>query len=327
MAKISVVSPIFREEETLHELYRRLHTVLSAITDDFEIVLVSDGGRDRSWDIICELSAVDPRVKGIKFTRNFGQHLAISAGLDLCDGDRVVVMDGDLQDRPEVIPELWAKAEQGYDVVFVARVDRPESGTYRLSVRLFYKIFKLLANTDYDPAHGNFSMISRRVVEYYRSMSESFRFYGGIVDWLGFQRASIPAMHGSRFAGRPGYTLSRRLRFAWQIILAYSDRPLHISILFGLVISLSAGTIGGYMVLRALLFEHYSVEGWTSLMVSVFFMGGIILMVQGIMGVYIGRIFNELKRRPLYVVQEKVGFGATDSGRIDQRFESPVLVG
>jgi dolichol-phosphate mannosyltransferase len=327
MAKISIVSPIFREEQTLHELYRRLHAVLSPITEDFEIVLVSDGGRDRSWDIICELSAADPRVKGIKFTRNFGQHLAISAGLDVCDGDRVVVMDGDLQDRPEVIRELWAKAEQGYDVVFVARVDRPESATYRLAARLFYKIFKLLASTDYDPAHGNFSMISRRVVEYYRSMSESFRFYGGIVDWLGFERASIPALHGSRFAGRPGYTLRRRLRLAWQIILAYSDRPLHISIVFGLTISLSSGTIGVFMVLRSLLFEHYAVQGWTSLMVSVFFMGGIILMVQGIMGVYIGRIFNELKRRPLYIVEEKVGFEAIDLGKIDQKFESAVLAG
>lgn len=173
MAKISVVAPIFREEGTLHELYRRLRAALSSVTGDFEIVLVSDGGRDRSWDIICELSAQDRRVRGVKFTRNFGQHLAISAGLDVCDGDRVVVMDGDLQDRPEVIPELWAKAEQGYDVVFVARADRPESATYRFAARLFYKIFKLLADTDYDPAHGNFSIISRRVVEYYRTLGET----------------------------------------------------------------------------------------------------------------------------------------------------------
>ena len=315
MAKISVVSPIFREEGTLHELYRRLRAMLSSITEDFEIVLVSDGGLDRSWDIICELSAQDPRVKGVKFTRNFGQHVAISAGLDVCDGDRVVVMDGDLQDRPEVIPELWSKAEQGYDVVFVARADRPESAFYRFAARLFYKVFKLLADTDYDPAHGNFSIISRRVVEYYRSVGETLRFYGGIIDWLGFERTSIVARHGSRFAGQPGYTLRKRLRLACQIILAHSERPLHLSILFGLAIALSSGTIGACMVLRSLLFEHYAVLGWTSLMVSVFFMGGIVLTIQGIMGIYIGKIFSELKGRPLYVIGETVGFGRMAASR------------
>src|ERR1700730_12903731 len=141
--------PIFREELTLRELYRRLRDSLSTISPDFEIIFVSDGGGDRSWDIIRELATADARVKGVKFTRNFGQHLAISAGLDVCDGDWVVVMDGDLQDRPEVIPELYAKAQEGYDVVFVARTERPESAIYRFAARIFYKLLKLLAKTDY----------------------------------------------------------------------------------------------------------------------------------------------------------------------------------
>ncbi len=307
MPHLSVVVPIFREELVLPELYRRLSASLSRISTDFEIILVSDGGRDRSWDIIRELSAADPRVKGVKFTRNFGQHLAISAGLDVCDGDWVVVMDGDLQDRPEVIPELYAKAQQGYEVVFVARVDRPESVVYRLAARTFYKIFKLLANTEYDPAHGNFSIISRKVVEHYRMMGESLRFYGGILDWLGFQRASIEAEHGTRFAGSPGYSLRKRLVLAYHIILAHSDRPLHLSILFGLLISAWSGVTGIWMVMRYLFVQEYSVQGWTSLIVSTFFIGGIILMVLGVMGVYIGKIFSEIKRRPLYVVEDEIG--------------------
>ncbi len=310
MARISVVAPIFREEQTLKELYRRLKESLSTITQDFEIVLVSDGGGDRSWDIIRELAAMDERVKGLMFTRNFGQHVAISAGLDACDGDWVVVMDGDLQDRPEVIPELFAKAQEGYEVVFVQRIDRPESAAYQFAARMFYKLFKLLANTSYDPKHGNFSIISRRVVEQYRAVGESMRFYGGIVDWLGFPRTSIQASHGQRFAGQPGYNLRKRLLLAYQIILAHSDRPLHLSIVFGFIISVWSGLSGLWIILRALFIEEYSVVGWASLIVSIFFMGGIILMVLGILGIYVGKIFNETKGRPLYVVGDRVGLPA-----------------
>jgi polyisoprenyl-phosphate glycosyltransferase len=308
MARLSVVAPVFREAEVLPEFYARIRAAVSAITEDFEIVLVSDGGNDGSWQVITELAAADRRVKGIKFTRNFGQHLAISAGLDACDGDWVVVMDSDLQDRPEVIADLYAKAQQGYEVVFVSRTNRPEPPIYQFAARLFYRVFRMLANTNYDPAHGNFSIISRRVVERYRSMGETLRFYGGILDWLGFERASIEAAHGERFAGQPGYNLRKRLRLASQIILAHSDRPLHLSVLFGLVISLWSGATGCYMIIRSMFFKQYSVEGWTSLMVSVFFMGGIILLVLGIVGIYIGKIFNEIKHRPLYVVGDSVGY-------------------
>jgi polyisoprenyl-phosphate glycosyltransferase len=325
MTSISVVVPIFREELTLRELYRRLNEVLSKICQDFEVILVSDGGRDRSWHIIRELSATDMRVKGVKFTRNFGQHLAISAGLDVCDGDWVVVMDGDLQDRPEVIPELYAKAQQGYDVVFVSRMERPESAMYRLAARLFWKILKFLARTDYDPAHGNFSIVSRRVVEQYRVMGETLRFYGGILDWLGYARTSITAAHGTRYAGQPGYNLWKRLLLAYHIILAHSDRPLHFSIAFGFLISLWSGATGIWIVLRSIFIKEYLIPGWASVMVSIYFMGGIILIVLGILGIYVGKIFNEIKDRPLYVVEDKVGFGPAALDRyahlslVDQR--------
>jgi glycosyltransferase involved in cell wall biosynthesis len=308
MARLSIVAPVFREAKVLPELYSRVCAALLPVTLDFELVLVSDGGNDGSWETIEELSAADPRVKGIKFTRNFGQHLAISAGLDVCDGDWVVVMDSDLQDRPEVIPQLFAKAQAGYEVVFVSRKDRPEPRLYQAAARVFYWLFRFLAKTNYDPAHGNFSIISRRVVERYRAMGETLRFYGGILDWLGFERTSIEASHGERFAGEAGYNLRKRLKLAGEIILAHSDRPLHLSVLLGLVISLFSGATGCFMIVRSVFFQRYAVEGWTSLMVAFFFMSGIILLVLGIIGTYIGKIFNEIKRRPLYVVGDSVGF-------------------
>jgi dolichol-phosphate mannosyltransferase len=175
-----------------------------------------------------------------------------------------------------------------------------------------------LASTDYDPAHGNFSIISRRVVEQYRMMGETLRFYGLILDWLGFPRISIEAQHGTRYAGTPGYSLHKRLRLAYHIILAHSDRPLHFSIAFGLLISLWSGGTGIWLVTRYLIFDQHGVTGWTSLIVSTFFLGGIILMVLGIMGIYIGKIFNELKRRPLYVVEEKVGLDDSRWAAISQ---------
>ena len=307
MAHISVVVPVFREEAVLHELCSRLQGALSQVSDDFEVILVEDGSGDRSWDIIRQLSAEDRRIKGIKLSRNFGQHYAITAGLDACDGDWVVVMDGDLQDLPEVIPQLYAKAQEGHDVVFVARQNRPENFIYRLIQRSFYKTFQYLAKTRYDPAHGNFSIISRRVVEDFRDLTENLRFYGGIVNWLGYDQASLPAQHGERFAGETTYTLGKRLRLAVDMILAHSDRPLRFSIGLGLVMSALSFTYGIYILVRAL-FSDFSVEGWASLIVSIYFTGGIILVVLGVMGVYIGKIFNELKQRPLYVVADRVGF-------------------
>jgi glycosyltransferase involved in cell wall biosynthesis len=307
MAHLSAVVPIYREEETLDELCKRLKGALGSITDDFEIVLVEDGGGDRSWEIIRAEFAKDRRVKGIKFSRNFGQHYAISAGLNEADGDWVVVMDGDLQDRPEVIPELYAKAQEGFDVVFVARQQRPEGLGYRILQRCFYAIFQYLAKTEYDPEHGNFSMLCRDVVNRYRDFNENLRFYGGLVKWLGFRHTTIKAQHGTRFAGDTKYSFHSRLVLAFHMILAHSDRPLRIAIGLGLTMSTLSFLYGIWIIWRAI-FGDVSVEGWASLIASVYFIGGVILSVLGIMGLYIGKIFDQTKSRPLYIVQERVGF-------------------
>ena len=303
---LSVVAPVYREEGNVAEFCRRVGAALAGITRDYEIVLVEDGGGDGSWARIVEESRTDRRIKGLRFARNFGQHYAITAGLSAARGDWVVVMDSDLQDRPEVIPELYAKARQGFEIVFVARRDRPEALWYRAAQRIFYALFRWLAGTDYDPAHGNFSILSRRVLAHYLSLNEQLRFYGGMLAWLGFPRASIEAAHGRRHAGRSVYTLRNRLRLAGAIVVAHSDRPLRLSIGFGFLMAAGAFAYGVVLVVRALL-GQIVVPGYASMMASMFFIGGLVLLVQGIVGVYIGKIYAEARRRPLYVVAETIG--------------------
>jgi dolichol-phosphate mannosyltransferase len=306
MAHISAVVPVYHEELLMDELASRLCAALACVDEDFEVLFVDDGSVDGTWDAITRIARDEPRIRALRFSRNFGQHFAITAGLDACDGDWVVVMDGDLQDRPEVIPELYAKAQEGYDIVFVARQNRPEALPYRIVQRIFYWTFQVLAATDYDPEHGNFSIVSRRVIEQFRSMRETLRFYGGIVHWLGFRRTSIPAQHGDRAAGETQYTLRKRIQLAVSMILAHSERPLWLSIGLGLAMGLFSVVYGSYVLVRALFFD-FAVEGWASLMVAVFFTGGAILTTLGIVGVYVGKLFNELKGRPLYVVADRVG--------------------
>jgi dolichol-phosphate mannosyltransferase len=306
MAHISAVIPVYHEELLMDELASRVCSALGSVTNDFEVVFVDDGSSDGTWAAITRIAEQEPRVRGLRFSRNFGQHYAITAGLDDCDGDWVVVMDGDLQDRPEVIPDLYAKAQEGYDVVFVARQNRPEKLHYRIVQRIFYWTFKTLALTDYNPEHGNFSIVSRRVIEAIRSMRETARFYGGIVHWLGFKRSSIPAQHGDRAAGVTQYTLRKRIQLALSIILAHSERPLSFSIGLGLTMAVLSVGYATFVLVRATFF-NFSVEGWASLMMAIFFTGGTILTTLGIIGIYVGKLFSELKGRPLYVVADRVG--------------------
>ncbi len=301
MPLISVIIPVYKSESCLHELYRRLCASLELISDDFEIVMIEDFGGDRSWEIICALSTRDPRVKGIQFSRNFGQHYGITAGIDNSNGEWVVVMDCDLQDRPEEIPRLYAKALEGYDVVLAVREGR-KGGTLKLfSSWLFYKVFKYLSGMDYDGRVGNFRIISRRVASAFCSMREQLRFFGGIVDWMGFPTASIAVQHDERFEGKSTYTLRKLFKLASETIIAYSDKPLWFSIKLGFLISGAAFLYGGYIIYIAIN-RGTPVIGWSSMMVSLYFLGGIIISVLGIIGIYIGKIFDETKKRPLYII-------------------------
>jgi len=301
MAHISVVIPVFRAEGCLEELYRRLQATLEPICADFEILMVEDRGGDGSWQLIGDLASRDPRVKGIQFSRNFGQHYGITAGLDHCDGDWVVVMDCDLQDQPEEIPRLYAKAQAGYEVVLARRGKRHDPILKRTASWAFYRLFSWLADTEYDGDAGNFRIMSRKVVINCRRMREQLRFFGGLVNWMGFPTAYVDVQHAERFAGRSTYTFAKLWHLAADTVIAYSDKPLRLSVRFGFIMSFLAFACGVYIVWRSLMYGS-PVQGWSSLMVSLYFIGGIIISILGIIGIYLGKTFDETKKRPLYIV-------------------------
>ena len=304
MAHLSVVIPVYKAEKSLDELYSRLKSALESISPDFEIVLVEDCGGDRSWAMIVELAKRDPRVKGIQFSRNFGQHYGITAGLDHAEGDWVVVMDCDLQDRPEEIPRLYEKAMEGYDIVLARRGKRVDPWHKRLLSWAFYKVFSYLADMEYDGQTGNFRIMSRKVVSSFRQMREQMRFFGGLVNWMGYPTASIDVRHAERFEGKSTYTFRKLWKLASEIIIAYSDKPLRLSIRFGFAISLLSFVYGLYIIYHAL-FHGTPIMGWSSLIVSLYFLGGIVISILGIIGIYLGKAFDEAKRRPLYIINHK----------------------
>jgi glycosyltransferase involved in cell wall biosynthesis len=301
MAHISVVIPVYRAESCLEELYRRLKAALEPLTADFEIMLVEDCGGDRSWPLIVELAQRDPRVKGIQFSRNFGQHYGITAGLDRCNGDWVVVMDCDLQDRPEEIPRLYAKAQEGHEIVVARRGKRSDPLLKRFSSWLYYSVFSWLADMDYDPQAGNFRILSRKVINNYRNMRERSRFFGSLINWMGFPFTSIDVQHDERFAGDSSYTFGKLWRLGAETIIAYSDKPLRLAVRLGFFIATCAFLYGLYILFLAL-FHGSPVTGWSSLIVSIYFMGGVIVAILGILGIYLGKTYDETKCRPLYVI-------------------------
>jgi dolichol-phosphate mannosyltransferase len=303
MAHLSIVIPLLNEESLIHELVSRVKFNATKITEDFEIILVDDGSSDSTWDKIKIQGKIENRIKGVKFSRNFGHHYAITAGLKYSNGDWVVVMDGDLQDRPEVIPDLYSKAQEGFDVVFVLRNMRPESKSYLILQRIFYLVLNKLSGINFDYRKANFSIINKKVVKAFCEFSDYSRYYGSTIKWLGFNSAEISAQHGNRFSGRSSYSLKKRLVLAGDIIFSFSERPLKYSIAIGLVIS-TFSVLGALWILISALIWGYSVIGWSSLVVSVLFVGGVILIMLGIMGIYLGRIFQQVKNRPLFVVED-----------------------
>jgi glycosyltransferase involved in cell wall biosynthesis len=299
---ISVVVPVYKAETMLDELYRRLCGALEPLSPNFEIVLVEDCGGDRSWQVIERLAAADPRVVGLQFSRNFGQHYGITAGLDHCRGDWVVVMDCDLQDQPEEIPRLYAKALEGYDVVLALRGKRQDPLLKRATSWLYYRLFSYLADFELDGDSGNFRIMSRQVVRNFGRMREQLRFFGGQVQWMGFPTAGVEVAHDERFDGKSTYTFAKLWKLAADTIIAYSDKPLRIAARLGLTMALVAFGFGSFLAGRSLL--HSSpIPGWASLIVSLYFIGGLVIGLLGILGVYLGKAFDEAKKRPLYIVR------------------------
>lgn len=308
MPLLSVVIPCYNEEAVIAETVKRLRTFADAVQGlAVELVFVDDGSRDRTRALLRGWAAEDPRIRVVGFARNFGHQIAVTAGIDAARGDAVVLIDADLQDPPEVVHEMVAKWREGFDVVYGVRTEREGESAFKLATaRGFYRVLNRLSDVPIPLDTGDFRLMSRPVVETLKAMPERDRFVRGMVAWVGFKQTALPYRRAKRFAGETKYPLRKMVRFATDGILSFSTKPLQLSISLGLAAAtLALAGIVYALVLRV--FTNIWVEGWTALMIAVLFIGGVQLMCVGILGEYIGRIYNEVKRRPLYVVQEQIG--------------------
>ena len=303
----SVVIPVFNEEENLELLHRRLSKVLQHSCEDYEIILVDDGSRDNSLQVMSILRESDPRVKVISFSRNFGHQMAITAGVDYASGSAVIVMDADLQDPPEVVPQLIEKWREGHDTVYAIRKSRKDPILKRTIAFVFYRLFKRMSEIDIPVDAGDFRLMSRRVVDILRTMPERNRYLRGLASWVGFSQASISYARDERYRGERKYTLWQSARLAFDGITAFSHFPLRLVIHLGIVVSAAGFLYIATTIILALVYGRV-VPGWTTLMAAVVFLGGVQLIVVGVVGAYIGRIYIEVQQRPLYLIKQKIGF-------------------
>jgi len=306
MPYISIIIPVYKAENCLHELYRRLKFSLETLASDFEIIMVEDCGGDASWSIIEQLAQQDSRVKGIQFSRNFGQHYAIAAGLDHCNGDWVVVMDCDLQDQPEEIIRLHQKAQEGYDIVLARRVERQDDIIKKISSYFYFKVLKCITDGEHDHAIANFGIYSRQVIEKLCQFRERIYSFSLTLRLLGFCVATLDIKHAKRFAGKSSYNFRKQLKLAIEGIIHQSNRLLTYSINLGFFLSTMAFTYAIYLTLRYILLKT-PVEGWTSIMVSIYFISGLLFINLGIIGLYLGNLLDESKCRPLYIIKNTIG--------------------
>lgn len=304
--KLSVVSPVYRAEEIVGEFVRSVKAALETITGDFEILLVEDGSGDRTWPAIEAACAADARVKGVKLTRNFGQHQAITAGLELARGELVVVMDCDLQDDPAFIPKLYEKAREGHDVVLTTRTGRAHGWMKNAFARLWSAIFNRLAGEmPADPLVGGYSMLSRSAVDAFLRIGDVHRHYLVIVRWLGFPVAHVPVTHRPRYRGKSSYNLFKLMRHAIDGWISHSNRVLYASVALGFTFLF--GAIAGTVLVIILYFLHGLAQGWPSLVVLILVCTGSILVSLGVLGIYVGKIFDQVRARPLYIIERTIG--------------------
>ena len=300
---ISVVIPVYGCSGCLEKLYQRLKKTLLPISENYEIILVNDASPDNSWQLIQGLVKKDNRVKGISFSRNFGQHYAITAGLDYANGEWIVVMDCDLQDQPEEIVKLYNKAQEGFDVVFGQRAERQDTFFKKHTSKLFYKLLGFLTDTTQDASIANFGIYHNKAIEAVLKMGDHIKYFPVMIQWVGFNSCSIKIEHATREVGDSSYSLSSLLAIAIDIMLSFSDKPLRLSMKMGFIISAASFLVSLVVLIKAI-FSDISVPGWASTMMSLWFLSGLIIMVLGIVGIYIGKTFDQTKNRPLYVIKE-----------------------
>jgi len=303
---LSIVSPVYRAEQLLPELVRRVEEAVATLVDEFEIILVEDASPDQSWQVVEKIASQNPRIKGIKLSRNFGQHYAITAGLDAAKGDWVVVMDCDLQDRPEEIPALLAKALEGFDVVLARRANRQDGFLKRLSSRLFYRTLAWLTGSHQDETIANFGVYSHKVVGEITRMRESIRYFPTMVRWVGFRQTTLDVAHAANEERGSSYNFKRLFNLALDIMLAYSDKPIRLAVKLGLIVALTGFVFAIYTLIRYLQGDII-VAGYASLIISLWMLTGLILATLGMVGLYVGKTFEGVKNRPIYIVEKSVG--------------------
>ena len=305
IVKYSIVVPVYNEEEVIHETYRRLTEVMRSTKEAYELLFVNDGSRDRTAEIIKEYSEQDPAVVLLDFARNFGHQIAITAGMDYARGEAVVVIDADLQDPPELILEMIKKWKQGFDVVYAKRTKR-KGETYfkKQTAAMFYRFLRAMTDIDIPLDTGDFRLLDRKVCNQMNSIQEKNRFVRGLVSWVGFKQIAVEYEREERLAGESKYPLKKMLKLSMDGITSFSYKPLKLASYAGVTLS-GIGFIYLLVVLYLKLFTDSTITGWSSLIVIQLFFSGIILIILGMIGEYIGRIYDETKNRPLYIVREK----------------------
>ena len=302
---ISIVSPVYRAEKILPILVSEINLVMERIGEDYEIILVDDRSPDNSWEVMKVLSSQNPKIKSIRLSRNFGQHSAIFAGLTKTKGDWVVVMDCDMQDQPKEIAKLYKKALEGYDIVLGQRENRKDKFLKKLSSKLFYKVFNYLSGGQFNNEIGNFGIYKKKVIDSILNISDYIKFFPLFINWVGFKSVSIPIEHGEREEGKSSYSISRLLKLAFNVIISFSGKPLRLFINFGLGISILSFILGIYYLYLSIT-HKITQPGFSSLILSIWFLSGIIISCIGIVGVYLGKTFDQAKNRPTFIIDEEL---------------------
>jgi B-glycosyltransferase, glycosyltransferase family 2 protein len=302
---ISIVSPVYRAEKILPILVSEINLVMERIGEDYEIILVDDRSPDNSWEVMKVLSSQNSKIKSIRLSRNFGQHSAIFAGLTKTKGDWVVVMDCDMQDQPKEIAKLYKKALEGYDIVLGQRENRKDKFLKKLTSKLFYKVFNYLSGANFDNNVANFGIYHQKTIKSILDMKDYVKFFSLFINWIGFKSISIPIEHGEREEGKSTYSVGRLFKQAFNVIISFSDKPLRLFINFGLSISVLSFIVGIYYLYLALT-GKIAQPGFSSLILSIWFLSGIIISGIGIVGVYLGKTFDQTKGRPTFIIDEEV---------------------
>lgn len=305
--EISVVVPVYSCKECLYDLVERLTTALSNIVKDWEIILVNDACPQGSWEEIKNISDINTKVMGINLSRNFGQHYAITAGLCHIKGDWVVVMDCDLQDKPEEISKLYAKAQEGYDIVYAQRVEREDNFYKKISSKFFYSVLGYLTDTKQDSTIANFGIYNKKVIKAILDMGDYIRYFPTMSQWVGFKKTSIRVKHLNRESGNSSYSYKKLFELAFNTMISFSDKPLRLTVKAGLLMVVFSILIGSYYFFRLIHGDIY-VLGYASLIISIWFLAGCTFSILGVVGLYVGKTFEKVKNRPLFIIDKKVNF-------------------